>query len=96
MAGFVVMLGVRADGEHHVVAGGELLSLGVVGGRHLREPQVGVLVDQTHLGNRIGAERQNGGFACREVLRGLLVGDRGVLLRVVLVDLDQFLTDRRP
>ncbi len=53
----------RADGEHHVVAGGELLFLGVVGGRHLREPQVGVLVDQQDLRDGVGAERDNRGLA---------------------------------
>lgn len=64
-----VMLRMRADRQHHVVAGGQLLFLDVVGGRHLREPQIGVLVDQTDLRNRVRAERQNRGLAGSDVLR---------------------------
>ncbi len=90
------MLRMRADRQHHVVAGGQLLFLDVVGGRHLREPQIGVLVDQTDLRNRVRAERQNRGLAGSDVLRSLLVGDGRILLRVVLVNFNQLAADGRP
>ena len=90
------MLRMRADRQHHVVAGGQLLFLDVVGGRHLRESQIRILVHETDLRNRVRAERQNRGLAGSDVLRGLLVGDGRILLRVVLVDFDQLAADGRP
>lgn len=90
------MLGVRAHGQHHVIAGGELLLLDIVGGRHLREAEVGLLVDQAHLWNRICTQRQNCRLAACQILRGLLVGDGRILLRVVLIDLNQLVADRAP
>ena len=72
------MLGVRTDGEHHVVAGGEDLLAGVIGGRHLGETKFDIGVDQQDLRDGVGAERDDRGLALGEVLRALLVGDAGV------------------
>ena len=95
-ARFLLMLGVCSHGENHVIACGELLFAGIVGCRHLRETQVGIAVDESDLRNRVGAEWQNRGFACGQILRGLLVSDGRILLRVVLVDLDQLIADSAP
>ena len=75
---FLGVLGVRTDGEHHVVAGGEDLLAGVIGGRHLGETKFDIGVDQQDLRDGVGAERDDRGLALGEVLRALLVGDAGV------------------
>ena len=66
---FLGVLGVRTDGEHHVVAGGEDLLAGVIGGRHLGETKFDIGVDQQDLRDGVGAERDDCGLALGEVLR---------------------------
>ena len=95
-ARFLLMLGVRTHGQNHVIACRELLFFGIISCRHLREPQVGIAVDESDLRNRVGAEWQNRGFASGQILRSLLVGNCRILLRVILVDLDQLIADSAP
>ena len=75
---FFGVLGVCADGQHHIVACGEDLFTGVIGGRHLGETKFNVRVDEQDLWNGVGTERNDCGLALGEVLRALLVGDASI------------------